>query len=407
MKSRVTQDRHFDCRPGRCVASTPRLRGTQQPGACIPRRCWWLKTRDGAGARVSFAFATEDEARVAAARVDAARVLGQEYRPKTITPPSFKAVAEEALRLHAQSFRLRSLRNHESFLTHHLLPYFGDKPMVPATFSPLELKRFVATLRERLADSSIKASLPCLRVIVDHLVERGVLPSNPLRSGARLWKLEGSDVVDPFSASEVRSIIKAARSISPDLATLIQLTVQTSARRGEVLGLRRCDVQGEMLHIQGSLGRNGQRGPTKNPYSVRRVSLLHPVLEDRPAWHPREAGILTRRVLDGLAVLIATTPDAEAQLFPFTAHQLEHLWTRTLALAQVRYRKFHALRHAWSSILFSRRAPIPYLVKMGGWKNAVTFLTVYAKWDPDEDSARIPARSEASPEFSKTAGLTV
>jgi len=34
---------------------------------------------------------------------------------------------------------------------------------------------------------------------------------------------------------------------------------------------------------------------------VRKVSLLHPVAEERAVWSPKGAGLATRQVLDGLA----------------------------------------------------------------------------------------------------------
>ena len=86
--SRVERDRHFDCRPGNCVAPAPRLRGDQVAGPCIPRRCWWLRTMDGRGRRVSLAFPTDQAARDAARKMDAARILGQDYLPKTAAPCS-------------------------------------------------------------------------------------------------------------------------------------------------------------------------------------------------------------------------------------------------------------------------------------------------------------------------------
>jgi hypothetical protein len=67
--------------------------------------------------------------------------------------------------------------------------------------------------------------------------------------------------------------------------------------------------------------------PTKNRHTVRKVSLLHPVAEERAVWSPKDAGLATRQVLDELACA----------------------FRRVLVKAKVRPRKLHALRHSFAS----------------------------------------------------------
>ncbi len=408
--SRVEPDRHFDCTPGTCVAPAPRLRGSQVAGCCTPRRCWWLRTRDSAGRRTSIAFKTEQEALAAGAKVDAARVLGQEYQPKAITPtvPTFAEVATEALQLYAQLMKPRAstLANHEGFLRVHLLPHFGTKPVTPSTFSPLELQRFILSKQDALSDASLRVNLPTLRLVLDHACKVGLLPANPLRSGGRLWKFTPpSEAVDPFTSSELRSLLKAAREIDRDFATLLQVMAQAGLRPGEALGLRRCDVDltTAMVSVKGSYSKH-RLGPTKTRASVRTVSVLYPTTEDRPEWSPKKAGIATRHVLDGLRVLGLTAPDPTARLWPITASRFASRWAATCTAAHVRYRKPHTLRHSWSSILLSRGANVLAIVRAGGWSNALTVFRVYAKWIPEE-SASNSASSDVTPEFPKQAGL--
>ncbi len=145
-------------------------------------------------------------------------------------------------------------------------------------------------------------------------------------------------------------------------------------------------------------------GPTKTPGSVRKVSLLYPVTEDRPDWSPKAAGIGTRHVLDGLRVLLLTAPDPEARLWPITSSRFLSLWERTCKHAGVRYRKPHTLRHSFASILLSRNAPILAVQKAGGWSTAITLLGTYARWVQD-DLASTAASSEVTAEFPKQAGL--
>ena len=104
--------------------------------------------------------------------------------------------------------------------------------------------------------------------------------------------------MEAFTASELRSILAAAGAV----------------------------------HVQGGQRRRG-RGPTKNPHSVRKVSVLHPTTEDRAIWHPQDAGNATRRVLDGLALLTALAHDTESRLWPISATRLDRISKKVLKAA--------------------------------------------------------------------------
>jgi len=374
---------------------------------------------------VALAFKTQEEALEAARKVEAARTLGVDYplrAPAAPKTPTFATVAEEALKLYAATRALRpgTRQNQELFLRNHLLPAFGSTAMTPKAFSRLEVRRFIARLRDPdgggLADSSIQVNLPTLRLILDFAYERGLLPSNPL-TGGRLWVHKASAVeVNPFSASEVRTILKAARALNRDFATLIQVMVQGGLRPGEAAGLRRVDVDvsSGLVHVRGSWSlTRRQRGPTKTKKSARTVSVLHPVAEDRSVWRPTDGAIETHRVLDGLQVLQALAPDRESPIFPsgtspsspISSREFYATWRRVLRHAKVAYRKPHALRHTFASILLSRGANPLYLVRAGGWTNANILFKVYAKWIEEADFASMGASSRVTLENHTTAQL--
>jgi len=420
MKTRVEKDRHYSCTPGHCVAPVPSERrlkgkeGTLRPvGRCVPRRVFWLRVNHGGGgkgSREAFAFKTEQEAILEGEKLRAARVLGQDYKVKPYTSPKaplFRDVAKEALKLHAatRSLRANTKENHQRFLNNHLLPQWGDRTVTPENFSRLEIRRWIAVLRGNgdenarvLSDSTLSAFLPIFSITLDYCVERGLLSSNPVRGGEPLWRASQEvEAVDPFTPAELRQILTAARAIDPDFATLIQLMVQTSMRPGEGLGVRRCDLDLSTATV--SIRKTWTRkelGPPKNKHSARTVSLCYPVTEDTPAWRPASAGPETKRVLEGLRSLRVIPADPEARLFPHSTISVNRIWHRVLEKAGVRYRKPHALRHSFASILLSRGANLLAVQKAGGWKSATVLLETYAKWIEQGEEAPAAAISAAS-----------
>lgn len=268
MKVRVEQDRHGSCSPGRCVAPAPSTRRLQgrKVGARVPRRVYWLRVNRG-GRREAFAFPTEGEARVAMERLRAAETLGQHYQPKAVVhaAPTFKDIAEAALALYARTNNPSpaTLKNHASYLRAHLVPAFGPRPVSPETFNRLALREFIAAQREVMQDSTLRSSLPTLSLCLDYAVEKGLLASNPLRGGGRLWRPQASEAVTPFTPEQVREVQATARAVDHDFGVLVQTMFQTGIRPGEALGVRRCDLDLERaeLHIEGSWSHN-RLGPT-------------------------------------------------------------------------------------------------------------------------------------------------
>lgn len=114
----------------------------------------------------------------------------------------------------------------------------------------------------------------------------------------------------------------------------------------------------------------GRIGPTKTRSSVRVVSMLHAVVD--------EAFALT--LIGKIKGMKFNSMDPEARMFWFTAPPFWQRWKRTLTKAQVRYRKPHALRHSFASILLSRNTSLAYVSEAGDWKSPTVLLTVYTRW---------------------------
>jgi integrase len=374
---RLERDRHYECTRTKCVAPDLRRRLAEgrNVAPCVPRRTWWVRFTDLDGRRVSEGYKDEAQARKEHDQVKARLELKIDPRSDTKTPtaPPFEKIAADALALYTATRTLRETtqENHTNVIANHFVPYFNKMPITK--IDRIAVGEFIGQLRGTLKDSSVRSALPTLSIVLDYAVGKGWLTVNPLRAGAPLWRADhsGDEVVDPFTPDELRKIFKSAYQIDHTFGCLVQVMAQTGLRPGEALGLRQCDLDMEHaeVHVQGTYSR-ARWGKPKNRSSVRVVSLLHAIVDEATA----------ATVIGQIKKMKVTGMDPETRMFPYEAPAFWLRWKRTLTRAGVRYRKPHALRHSWASILLSRNTPLAYVAKAGGWKSPAILLTVYTKW---------------------------
>jgi len=168
----------------------------------------------------------------------------------------------------------------------------------------------------------------------------------------------------------------------------MQIVSQCGLRPVEGLALRKCDLDLKTaeVHVKGTFSR-GRMGKPKTKSSTRVVSLIDNVLVDEA---------LSRSVLAKIKAMKLTNMDPEARLFPLSAVAYwPRRWKQALTKAGVRYRKPHAMRHTFASILLSRGANLLEVQEAGGWRSATVLLTTYATWISAAKRSPVGARSGA------------
>jgi integrase len=160
--------------------------------------------------------------------------------------PTLEAFATEWLKRYPllQPVRPGTMDNHRSFVTQHLIPFFGGMPVASITTTTVE--NFIVSKRQAggstrfqgrpLSESSLRTGLASLRLVLQAAVRAGHLRANPLDGLGRI-KRNGDENVDPFTGAELRAILGAAQRLRPDFGTMLRLWAQTGVRAGEVCGL--------------------------------------------------------------------------------------------------------------------------------------------------------------------------
>lgn len=150
-----------------------------------------------------------------------------------------------------------------SLLDNHVLPTFGAKAV-----SSIRKSEISAWLSRLDVSSSTKSKcLQKLSAILDLAKGDGAIKSNPADGVDRptVRSREGRALSD----TEIASVIDAAEKVDPDMATMVWLMARAGLRVGEVLALKRSDVDlaGRMLRINASMSRREGLRPAKGDSS--------------------------------------------------------------------------------------------------------------------------------------------
>ncbi len=373
---------------------------------------WWLFV-DSGGRRKAKRIGTGPAGKLAAEYVAAqVAVKVAEGRPWGLdgapSVPTFALAAAQWAPWYAGLYPTRDATkaHRASFLTHHLIPWFGTKPITDVTRA--EIQKFLSAKRayggsirvtgKPLTDSSIKVGLVGLRLILDYAVERGWLTSNPMR-GAKLWRpIPSAAAADPFDQRELAAILDAAEAIRPSFGLLVRVAVQSGLRSGELRGLTFGDLNAEAgtVEVRASLDRRGQRGPTKTTQSKRTASVCYPVCEATPSYMagstPESRSVVTRlRQVTPLDVTAPLFPARRHPMRPMATGELRSLWDRAIRKARVRPRPPHMLRDTLISVLLSRGCPLLQVSAQVG-DSLMTIARHYAKFLP-----ALPGATPAQP----------
>jgi len=227
------------------------------------------------------------------------------------------------------SARIRSVRSQDLDAHYERLLLTGRRDG-RGGLSPRTVRFIHTIIRRALADA----------------VRAGVLDTNPADAAhAPLARYVCAPVFRTWTPSELRCFLEAARE--DELYAAFHLAATTGLRRGEVLGLRWCDlyVDGGELHVVQTLvlvGRHVRVGQPKSHRSRRAVALdrhtVDVLREHRQVMHARFADSADESADAGL---IFTTP-AGAPIHPalFT-----YYFRRRMLATAVPPIRLHDLRH--------------------------------------------------------------
>jgi integrase len=281
--------------------------------------------------------------------------------------------------LQRHDLRPRTSEDYETLLRVHLVPAFGDTQL--GRMSPRAVREWYTTLSGQVPGRAHKA-YRLLRAILNTAVADERLVRNPCQVKGAGQDRSAERMIP--TVAEVETLVQAM----PDrLGLLVLLAAWCGFRRGELLALRRCDV--DLMH--------GSIRIERTVHQLRDGSLvLGPPKTDAGRRTVHYPLTLADAVTSHLSAFVASEP--ESLLFtgekggPLRPHVLQAAWECARRSAGVTYR-LHDLRHLGATLAAGTGATTKEIMRRLGHQSAAAAL-VYQHASENRDEAIAAALSE-------------
>jgi integrase len=363
------------------------------------RDAWWVFINHG-GRRKSKRVGDRVTAD-ALAKVVRERLARGDLQLPIADDQTFAAYAKSWLQTASRNLKASTLRFYRGHLDQHILPALGNRPL--STIRRADCRDLVTNSRAKgLKVATVRGIARTLSTILSQAVEDELLPGNPaLRLGRYLRNADAPEPqIDPFTREEVAQLLQVARERLPEWYPWLLCGLRTGMRAGELLALQWGDFdwRGSYLQVRRNLVR-GQLTTPKN-HQQRRVDLSRQLRRELRLWRRRQRA----------AWLKFGQPFPEWVFPSVTGTALDEsnvrkMFNHILDAAGLHHRGPHQMRHTFASLLLQDGAPITYVSRQLGHKDASITLRVYAHWIPDGSSFRAvdlldetqPSASQAHP----------
>lgn len=294
-------------------------------------------------------FATKGDAQrfLAGVEADLHRGIWSDPRSRAVTLDRYARHWLEHRRLAPRTVEL-----YEDLLRLHISPQLGGMPLGQIT--PTEVRQWHTG---RLASTGLRRAeqaYSLLRTVLGTAVQDGRIASNPCHiRGA------GSSPTPPRPYLSREQAETLADAMPRDMRAVVIVTLWAHLRLGELLALRRADVDltAGTVHIHRQVVRL-KDGPMETAPKTKKGRRIH----------------LPRQAIEELRRHMASSAAAEptARLFthhsgrPLARHHVSQAWTRARKEVGLQQFHFHDLRHAGLTYAAQKGATMKELMARGG-----------------------------------------
>ena len=251
----------------------------------------------------------------------------------------------------------------------HITPSIGTIRLTALT--PYDIESALTRAREKkLSARSIAAIRQVLSMALKKAVQWEKLKRNPAESIAAPKRVRSD--IHPFDDDEFKAFRDAIKTHHYHALFLIAVTM--GLRKGELLGLKWSDIDGDQLHVRRTLQPVGELAP-KTESSKRTIRIPKATLAALDSWRIRQK---EWRLKAG-----AQWNDQE---YVFTTHigtpldrrNVTRWFAKILKDAKIAHHRFHDLRHTCATHLLRSGAKLADVSALLGHSSKAMTLDVYS-----------------------------
>lgn len=194
-----------------------------------------------------------------------------------------------------------------------------------------------------------------------------VINKNPVKH-IRLPKVY-APIIKPFIADDVKKILYNARYKNKNYLYFVAIAFYTGMRTGEIIGLKKSDIdlKRRVIKISRSRSRFGEDTP-KTRYSIREIPIidsLYPYIKELYHLHNYKYLFITQY----------KKPYLDTTVF------CDHFWRPSLKELNIEYRRPYNMRHTYATNMLYRNLVTPVqLSQLLGHANTQMVFDVYVKY---------------------------
>jgi integrase len=319
---------------------------------------WWIGYRDPQGrwVRQSTHCQTKKDAQAILASIKTKLFEGRFFDKAQRPLVPFGDVAIRVLE-YQRSMKRRSVEQFHKHYTNNLIAYFGEKFLQDIGVEDVE--RYRLDRSKNVAPASVNRGLAVLKRIYNLAIKWDLTEKNPVKFVEFLKEPEGR--LRFLSKQDQTALLDRCKG---DLYDIVLIALRTGMRRGEVLNLRKADLDFERELIFVSKTKTGR---TLQLPMLKEVKLL---LEKRVLGLNGQDPIFRNRLGGRLKTCGGSFNNA-------------------LRLAGIKDFHFHDLRHTYATDLISAGVEIFTVAKLLGHTDPKITARVYAHLSPEYRKAEM------------------
>ena len=306
---------------------------------------------------------TKTDARKALREIEDSVEKGAYIAPSRI--PGFSEVANTWLKVKKPDVRHYTHKQYAGHIENHLKPYYGSTQVSRINYDSAE--RFIQNRREEgVSTPTLKKVLVSFGAIMDYACQKRWIGHNPLKD---IKKPRGQgkekEEITILTPTQVRALFDAAPDIKHK--TLFMVAVLTGMRQGEILGLKRDDIDwiAGQIHVRRTFN-HGHFYEPKSKSSRRKIDLAPQLITQLKEWQ------------------LACPPNKLNLVFPNRngttiddSHLRNRIFEPALKKAKIPKIRFHDLRHTYASLLIDQGEKPKYIQNQMGHSSINVTFDIY------------------------------